>query len=95
MPESPRNPDSPRNPGWKPRAERFQGRQDATLVSGLFLQNSRERITSGENQLEGRFLQVLGTGLIGYGSIISGDLKTTIAGALVISAGRISQKYFK
>lgn len=88
------NRESPRNPGWKPRAERVH-EQNPTSVSDNFLQSSRERSVSRIIQYEGRFMQVLGAGIIGYSSIISADLKTAIAGALVISAGRIAQRYFR
>ncbi len=88
------NGESPRNPGWKPRVERVHA-QNPTSVSDHFLNSSRERSVSRVIQFEGRFLQVLGAGIIGYSSVISADLKTTIAGALVISAGRIAQRYFK
>lgn len=89
------NAESPRNPEWEPRAERIEARHDSTIVSDSFLQSSRERSISKAIQLEGRAMQVLGLGIVGYSSIFSSDLRSTIAGALVISAGRIAQRYFK
>ncbi len=89
------NIDSPRNPDWKPRGENTIQKDAATSGSNLYLKTTRERITSRAIQIEGRAMQALGIGIIGYSSIISADLKSAIAGALVFSAGRIALKNFK
>lgn len=91
---SPNN-DSPRNPDWKPRGENIILNDAVTSGSNLYIKTTRERITSRAIQIEGRTMQALGIGIIGYSSIIGADLKNVIAGALVFSAGRIALKNFK
>ncbi len=88
------NSESPREPGWRPRSENIQN-VDVTSKSNLFLENTRRSTSSRIVQIEGRGLQILGAGIIAYSSIISPDLRATIAGALLISAGRIAQRYFR
>lgn len=89
------NNDSPRNPDWKPRMESTILNDTPSSGSDLYLKTTREKITSRAIQIEGRAMQALGIGIIGYSSVISADLKSVIAGALVFSAGRIALKNFK
>ena len=104
MLDSSHNPESPRNPGWSPRAIRSQAAesigvqteslQNTTSVSKSVLRNAGEAI-SRETQIGANILKIGGAGLIVYSATVSSDIRGAIAGALVISAGRIASKYFR